>query len=95
MGHNNAIRDDDGIIENKLWTVVKDSKGKERLIEGVKVLEGFISHKSRNGKERKSLELPCLWNGAMSDWNTMFVDVPLATFNPVKTVSGLLREHHQ
>lgn len=56
---------------------------------------GFISHKSKNGKELKALELPGLWNGAMSDWNTVFVEVPLSTFNPVKTVNDLLREQHQ
>ena len=56
---------------------------------------GFISSKSKNGKELKALELPGLWNGAMSDWNTIFVEVPLSTFNPVKTVNDLLREQHQ
>ncbi len=56
---------------------------------------GFISSKSKDGKELKALELPGLWNGAMSDWNTIFVEVPLSTFNPVKTVNDLLREQHQ
>lgn len=56
---------------------------------------GFISYKSKNGKELKALELPGLWNGAMSDWNTIFVEVPLDTFNPVKTVNDLLRPQHQ
>ena len=55
----------------------------------------FISQKSRNGRELKALELPGLWNGAMSDWITLFVEVPLATFNPVKKVNDLLREEHQ
>ena len=55
----------------------------------------FISLKSKNGKELKALELPGLWNGAMSDWNTIFVEVPVETFNPVKTVNDLLREQHQ
>ena len=50
---------------------------------------------SKNGKELKALELPGLWNGAMSDWNTVFVEVPISTFNPVKTVNDLLREQHQ
>ena len=54
-----------------------------------------ISSKSKNGKELKALELPGLWNGAMSDWNTVFVEVPISTFNPVKTVNDLLREQHQ
>lgn len=56
---------------------------------------GFISLKSKNGRELKALELPGLWNGAMSDWNTVFVEVPIATFNPVKTVNDLLRDEHQ
>lgn len=56
---------------------------------------GFISKKSKNGRELKALELPGLWNGAMSDWNTLFVEVPLKTFNPVKTVNDLLRVEHQ
>lgn len=56
---------------------------------------GFISYKSKNGKELKALELPGLWNGAMSDWNTIFVEVPVSTFNPVKTVNDLLRPEHQ
>ena len=56
---------------------------------------GFISSKSKNGRELKALELPGLWNGAMSDWNTLFVEVPLTTFNPVKTVNDLLRPQHQ
>ena len=56
---------------------------------------GFISSKSKSGRELKALELPGLWNGAMSNWNTLFVEVPLSTFNPVKTVNDLLREQHQ
>ncbi len=56
---------------------------------------GFISNKSYNGKEIKALELPGLWNGAMANWNTVFVEVPLITFNPVKTVNDLLNEVHQ
>jgi hypothetical protein len=56
---------------------------------------GFISEKSKGGKVLKALERPGLWNGAMSDWNTVFVEVPLLTFNPVKTVNDLLRPEHQ
>ena len=56
---------------------------------------GFISEKSKSGHEIKALELPGLWNGAMSDWNTIFVEVPVETFNPVKTVNDLLRPAHQ
>jgi hypothetical protein len=75
---------------------VKDYKGEKfDLLKHVDPLTGFISFKSKNGKELKALELPGLWNGAMSDWNTIFVDVALDTFNPVKTVNDLLREQHQ
>lgn len=56
---------------------------------------GFLSSKSFEGRELKALELPGLWNGAMSDWNTLFVEVPSETFNPVKTVLDLLRPAHQ
>lgn len=56
---------------------------------------GFISSKSLHGHSLKALELPGLWNGAMSDWNTAFVEVPVSTFNPVKTVNDLLRPQHQ
>ena len=56
---------------------------------------GFISHKSKDGQELKALERPGLWNGAMAGWNTVFVEVPLITFNPVKTINDLLREEHR
>ena len=56
---------------------------------------GFISSKSKDGKTLKAQELPGLWNGAMSEWNTLFVEVPIITFNPVKTVNDLLRHEHQ
>ena len=55
----------------------------------------FISHKSKDGKDLKALELPGLWNGSMSDWITLFIEVPVETFNPVKTVNDLLRPEHQ
>lgn len=56
---------------------------------------GFISEKSYNGEIIKALELPGLWNGGMSDWITVFVEVPIDTFNPVKTINDLLRPKHQ
>lgn len=75
---------------------LKNYKGKKfNLLDYVDKNTGFISEKSKNGKELKALELPGLWNGAMSDWNTIFVEVPVATFNPVKTVNDLLREQHR
>lgn len=55
----------------------------------------FISHKSKDGRDLKALEHPGLWNGGMAYWNTVFVEVPLITFNPVKTVNDLLRDVHQ
>ena len=79
-----------------LVCAVKDYKGQPfDLPQYVDKTTGFISNKSKNGKELKALELPGLWNGAMSNWNTVFVEVPLSTFNPVKTVNDLLREQHQ
>lgn len=75
---------------------IKDYQGNPfDLRKYVDKTTGFISSKSKNGKELKALELPGLWNGAMSDWNTVFVEVPLSTFNPVKTVNDLLRDEHQ
>ena len=56
---------------------------------------GFITEKTKDGKSLKAQELPGLWNGAMANWNTLFVEVPLETFNPVKTVTDLLRPAHQ
>ena len=79
-----------------LVCAVRNDKGeKYNLPEYVDKNTGFISYKSKSGKELKALELPGLWIGAMSDWNTLFVEVPIATFNPVKTVNDLLREQHQ
>ena len=55
----------------------------------------FITKKTTAGRELKALELPGLWNGSMANWNTIFVEVPLITFNPVKTVNDLLKAPHQ
>ena len=65
------------------------------LLSHVDEEAGFISSKSYEGRPLKALELPGLWNGAMSDWNTLFVEVPVGTFNPVKTVLDLLRPAHR
>ncbi|MBQ3622675.1 MAG: DUF4301 family protein [Bacteroidaceae bacterium] len=79
-----------------LVCAVKNYKGEKfNLPDYVDKNTGFISHKSKNGRELKAMELPGLWNGAMSDWNCVFVEVPLITFNPVKTVNDLLRDVHQ
>ncbi len=75
---------------------LKDYKGnKFDLKQFVDPDTGLISLKSTGGVEIKALELPGLWNGSMSDWNTVFVEVPIDTFNPVKTVNDLLRPQHQ
>lgn len=75
---------------------VRNHKGEKfRLPDFVDPATGFISYKSKDGKELKALELPGLWNGAMSNWSTVMVEVPLSTFNPVKTVNDLLRPSHQ
>ena len=79
-----------------LVCAIKDYEGKPfDLPKYVDPKTGFISNKSKDGKELLALELPGLWNGAMSRWNTIFVEVPVSTFNPVKTVNDLLREQHQ
>ena len=75
---------------------IRDYKGnKFNLLDFVDPKQGFITEKTMNGKELKALELPGLWNGAMAHWNTIFVEVPLVTFNPVKTVLDLLKDSHQ
>lgn len=56
---------------------------------------GFISQKSAGGRDLRAQELPGLWNGAMANWNTLFVEVPISTFSPVKVVQDLLRPEHQ
>ncbi|WP_276168261.1 DUF4301 family protein [Zobellia alginiliquefaciens] len=79
-----------------LVCAVKNYKGeKYNLMNFVDVKQGFITGKTKEGRELKALELPGLWNGAMAFWNTIFVEVPSSTFNPVKTVNDLLRPAHQ
>jgi hypothetical protein len=75
---------------------VRDYKGdKFDLINFTDPMSGIITQKSMGGTTLKALELPGLWNGAMSNWNTTFVEVPLITFNPVKTVNDLLKKEHR
>ncbi len=75
---------------------LKDYQGKKfDLKEFVDPQTGFISVKSKDGRDLKAQELPGLWNGAMAHWITVFVEVPIETFNPVKTVNDLLRPQHQ
>lgn len=74
---------------------VKNYKGEKfNLLDYTDPSTGFISTKSYKGRELKAQELPGLWNGAMSNWNTMFIETPLITFNPVKTVIDLLKKEH-
>lgn len=75
---------------------VRDHEGKPfDLMKYVDPDSGFISVKSKDGRELRALELPGLWNGSMAHWNTAFVEVPSSTFSPVKTVFDLLRPEHQ
>ncbi len=75
---------------------IRDYKGDAFSLESfIDPSTGFISIKSKDGRNLKAQELPGLWNGAMADWITVFVEVPLATFNPVKTINDLLRKEHQ
>ncbi|MGB1241224.1 MAG: DUF4301 family protein [Chitinophagales bacterium] len=78
-----------------LVCAVKNYKGERfNLLDYRDPQTGFITNKSKDGRELKAQELPGLWNGAMSDWNTLFVEVPIITFNPVKTINDLLRKEH-
>ena len=75
---------------------VRDPDGnKYNLLEYRDPTTGFITVKSKDGRELKAQELPGLWNGSMANWNTVFAEVPLITFNPVKTVMDLLKDQHQ
>ncbi|WP_290539544.1 DUF4301 family protein [Alistipes sp.] len=75
---------------------VRDSKGRKfDLRRYTDPATGFISSKSSGGRDLRAQELPGLWNGAMAKWNTVFVDVPVTTFSPVKKVQDLLRPQHQ
>ncbi|NJN28567.1 MAG: DUF4301 family protein [Cyclobacteriaceae bacterium] len=79
-----------------LVCAVRNYKGQKfDLTKFIDASTGFISKKSKDGRDLKAQELPGLWNGSMSDWNTFFVEVPTGTFNPVKTVNDLLRPSHQ
>ena len=74
---------------------VRDHRGKKfDLARFADPALAIIARKSEQGRELLALERPGLWNGSMAFWNTLFVEVPLATFNPVKTVSDLLRPQH-
>lgn len=78
-----------------LVCATKDYRGRYfNLRQYIDPATGFISKKSKGATILKSQELPGLWNGAMANWTTLFVEVPLASFNPVKTVNDLLRKEH-
>jgi len=75
---------------------VRDYKGKKfNLTDYVDPKAAFITMKSHNGVNIKAYELPGLWNGSMAHWNSIFVEIPLETFNPVKTINDLLKPAHQ
>ncbi|MDN6280539.1 MAG: DUF4301 family protein [Psychroflexus sp.] len=75
---------------------IKDVDGNNYKLEDfVDYDQGFIADKSVDGQPIKALELPGLWNGGMADWHTIFIEVPVETFNPVKTVADLLKPRHQ
>ena len=75
---------------------IKDYNGQKfDLTKYIDANSGFVVEKNKNGKPYKAFELPGLWNGAMAKWLTIFVEVPLLTFNPVKTVNDLLKPAHQ
>lgn len=93
---NNIFKNSTHFNPVDLVCAVKNRKGELYDLKKFRdPLTGFITGKSKDGKELKAQELPGLWNGSMADWNTLFVEVPLITFNPVKTVNDLLREQHQ
>ncbi|MFI3277748.1 MAG: DUF4301 family protein, partial [Rikenellaceae bacterium] len=74
---------------------VRNYKGEKfSLADYVDPSTGFISEKSSGGRALRAQELPGLWNGAMAYWNTIFVEVPISTFSPVKVVQDLLRAQH-
>ena len=75
---------------------IKNYKGEKFNLENfVDSKAAFITTKTKEGKPLKAIELPGLWNGSMAFWNTIFVEVPIVTFNPVKTVNDLLKATHQ
>lgn len=79
-----------------LVCVIRDWKGRPfDLSHFIDHQAVFIAEKSQDGRPLRSLERPGLWNGAMAGWNSVFVEVPAATFNPVKTVNDLLLPAHQ
>lgn len=76
--------------------LLRDPNGKKiDLMPHRDLNAGFVTVKSKDGKDLKAQELPGLWNGSMADWNTIFVEVPAITFNPVKSVNDLLQPQHQ
>ncbi len=94
--HRNSLKEASHFNPVDLLCSVKDYRGKKfDLLNYVDPNTSFISSKTYEGRDLKALELPGLWNGAMSDWNTAFVEVPIETFNPVKLVLDLLRKEHQ
>ncbi len=97
------LEKDQSIVDNAAYfnpvdlvCFIKDKQGKKyNLLDYTNEDRYFISEKSYKGRTLKAIEHPGLWNGAMHNWNTVFVEVPLSTFNPIKTVNDLLRKGHK
>jgi len=95
-GQNEIVKNATHFNPADLVCGVKNYKGKKfDLTKYVDHKAAFITIKSQNGVDIKALELPGLWNGSMAHWNTIFVETPISTFNPVKTVNDLLKPAHQ
>ena len=95
---NNSFKGKGEFVREDVFKYLKNANEKGEKFDLLKFRNlntGFISKKSKDGKELKAQELPGLWNGAMANWNTIFVEVPILTFNPVKTVNDLLKAPHQ
>ena len=95
-GQNQIFRSSTHFNPVDLVCGVRNYKGEIFDLKGfIDTSTGFISTKSKDGRNLKAQELPGLWNGAMAEWISVFVEVPIITFNPVKTINDLLRVEHQ
>lgn len=96
LAQNNILKNATHFNPVDLVCSVKNYKGEKfDLTKYIDYNTAFITMKTKTGKDLKALERPGLWNGSMAYWNTIFVEVPLITFNPVKTVNDLLKAPHQ
>ena len=88
------VGDEPGITRDRIYGEATYRGRKFDLPAFVDPATAVITRKSEKGRELLALERPGLWNGSMAFWNTVFIEVPIATFNPVKTVADLLRPQH-